>query len=683
MADALTILAIDDNPDNLITLQAVLADALPDCRLSIATGGKEGLELAAALDPHVILLDIIMPVMDGYEVCRLLKRDPRTLHIPVIFLTALKAERENRMTALEAGAEGFLTKPLEETELIAQIRTMAKIKAMNLLQRRENERLELLVTERTRALKQELTARLQAERNFESLFREMFDGFALHEIICNQQGRPVDFRFIDVNPAYTRLTGLSADKLIGNPASQVFPAITREWVERVGRVALTGAPDFFEGLFQPLEKYLEIKIFCPGPRQFACVLADITEKKRAEAEREKLQAQLNQAQKLESIGLLAGGVAHDFNNNLSVILGYTEVLLMQTDPAHPLFPKIQEIEKATHRSAALTRQLLAFARKQAAVPQVLDLNSTIEGMLKMLQRLIGEEMSLVWQPAPAIWPIRIDPGQVDQILANLAVNARDAIPDRGKITIATENCWLDQSFCRRHPGTAEGEYVLLAVADTGSGMAPEILAHIFEPFFTTKALGRGTGLGLATVFGIVKQNNGAIDVESRPGEGTFFRIYLPRYAGVLSNIPSEGAKPQGIRGSGETILLVEDDPDLLGITRDLLDDLGYTVLTAATPNDALRRAEAFPGLIYLLITDVVMPEMNGQELVNQFLQLRPNTPYLYISGYTFDAITQKGLLCDGLNFLQKPFSLKALAAKVRKILGAHSSSQNCSEAKAP
>ncbi len=403
------------------------------------------------------------------------------------------------------------------------------------------------------------------------------------------------------------------------------------------------------------------------PARTIGAVRDITENKRAEEDREKLQTQLTQAQKMESVGRLAGGVAHDFNNMLSAILGHAELALRRLDQTSPLHADLQKIQRAAQRSAELTRQLLAFARKQTIAPKVLDLNETVEGMLKMLRRLIGEDIDVAWMPGRGLWAVKIDPAQVDQILANLLVNARDAIADKGKVTIETENVVLDEAYCAGHRGFVPGRFIMLAVSDDGCGMDRDILAHLFEPFFTTKGVGQGTGLGLATVYGIVKQNNGFINVYSETGKGTTFKIYLPCYATETVPVPVEGPA-QTAKGGTETILLVEDEPWILDLSKALLEDLGYTVLTASTPGEAIHLAEEHAGRIHLLITDVVMPEMNGWDLAKRLLSLYPELRSLFMSGYTANVIAQRGVLEEGIHFMQKPFSMSDLAAKVRDAL---------------
>jgi len=379
-----------------------------------------------------------------------------------------------------------------------------------------------------------------------------------------------------------------------------------------------------------------------------------------------LESQLHHSQKMESIGRLAGGVAHDFNNMLSVIIGYAYLGMMESHPTHPLYAYLTEIHKAAERSAGLTQQLLTFARKQTITPVVMDLNDTVSGMFKMLRRLIGENIILEWLPAANLSLVKVDPTQVDQILANLCINASDAINGPGKITIKTENCTIEEDFSSYHAGIVPGEYVLLEVSDDGCGMDHEILAHIFEPFFTTKGVAEGTGLGLATVYGAVKMNKGFIYVDSKPGLGATFSIYLPRHANDAEQA-KESAAETTICGQ-ETIMLVDDEPAILDMTAMFLSRQGYTVLQANSPAEALRLAREYGGGISLLITDVIMPEMNGRELANNLQLLYPQLKCLFMSGYMADIIVHQGVLDEGLHFISKPIMLPDLTAKVREAL---------------
>jgi signal transduction histidine kinase/CheY-like chemotaxis protein len=400
---------------------------------------------------------------------------------------------------------------------------------------------------------------------------------------------------------------------------------------------------------------------------------DIHERLQTETEKNNLRAQLAQAQKMESVGRLAGGVAHDFNNMLQAILGNVTMALENKSASAALSEHLVEIQKAAQRSADLTRQLLAFARKQTVNPKILDLNDTLSGMLKMLRRLIGEDIQLAWQPGPNLWPVKLDPSQLDQVLANLAVNARDAIRGVGKITIETSNAKLAESHAPEFLDMTPGEYVMLSVTDTGCGMDDGTRSHLFEPYFTTKEAGKGTGLGLATVYGIIKQNDGLISVASLPNQGTTFRIYLPRVHIQIRTETHPIEAPS--RGGTETVMLVEDEPAILKLGQRMLISLGYHVLAAATPSSAIHQAKNHAGEIHLLMTDVIMPEMNGRTLANQLTTLYPKLKCLFVSGYTADIIAHHGVLDQGVHFIEKPFTKSALAAKIREVLETDSSAE--------
>ncbi|MDB5311612.1 MAG: Histidine kinase [Gemmataceae bacterium] len=380
----------------------------------------------------------------------------------------------------------------------------------------------------------------------------------------------------------------------------------------------------------------------------------------------RLENQFHQAQKMEAVGHLAGGVAHDFNNLLTIINGYSEILLPGLPPADPKREMISEIRQAGERAAGLTRQLLAFSRQTVLEPRVLNLNDVVRENEKMLRRLIGEDVRLTAVLDPALDPVKVDPGQIGQVIMNLAVNARDAMPTGGTLAIETGNVKLDETTAM-DPEAKPGRYVRLAVTDTGAGMTPEIQAHIFEPFFTTKGPGKGTGLGLATVYGIVKQSGGFISVSSEPGRGTAFKIYFPLAQGRVPTGKSfPGLKPVA-RGT-ETVLLVEDEDALRSMVRVVLQQVGYTVLEASRGTIAIRLAGEHPGPVHLLITDVVMPEMGGRQLVERLARLRPDIKVLYLSGYTDDAVVRHGVLQADVAFLQKPFTMAALTNRVREVL---------------
>jgi len=392
------------------------------------------------------------------------------------------------------------------------------------------------------------------------------------------------------------------------------------------------------------------------------------ERKQAERALRESEAQLRQSQKMEGIGQLAGGIAHDFNNLLTVINSYSDMLLGEIGFDNPFVRNgLDQIKEAGHRAASLTRQLLAFTRQQVLEPKILDLNESVSTMAKLLRRLIGEDIALVLCPHPALGRVKVDPGQVEQIIMNLAVNARDAMPGGGQLTIETMNVELDNVDARQQISVAPGSYVMLGVSDTGCGMDADTKTRMFEPFFTTKGSGKGTGLGLATVHGIVKQSGGSIGVSSDLGKGTTFNIYLPRIEGAAERLDPISVPNATFRGS-ETILLVEDEEMVRALAQAILERNGYTVLAAKNVHEALWVAQEGSTAIHLLLTDTIMPGMNGPELAQQVLAIRPATKVLYMSGYTDKAFTSTAALEPGFTFLQKPFTPQTLGQKVREIL---------------
>ncbi|MBA4423491.1 MAG: hypothetical protein C0390_10425, partial [Syntrophus sp. (in: bacteria)] len=520
---------------------------------------------------------------------------------------------------------------------------------------------------------EDITAQKRAEaelRHSEERYHELYDEAPVgyHEI--DSEGR-----IVQINKRELAMLGYSsAGELLGRA---VWDLAVEPESEAPVRAILAGevSPDTSsehtyrrrDGTTVPVQVYSR-PIQDQGGRITGArsTVQDISERKRSEAEKEKLQAQLLQAQKMEAVGRLAGGVAHDFNNMLGVIIGHTELASLRVDSNGPVHKSLQEILKATLRSADLVRQLLAFARKQTISPKVVDFNDNVQDMIGMLRRLLGEEIALIWIPGKGLWPVLMDPTQIHQILTNLLVNSRDAIAGTGTITLETDKMVFDEAYCRQHEGAVPGSYVRLTLTDTGCGIGPEVIEQIFDPFFTTKEPGKGTGLGLATVYGIVKQNGGFINVYSEPGLGSTFKIYIPRHAtGEVEPAPAVAEKPAT---GTETILVVEDEESLLAVARINLEEMGYRVLAAQSPRQALAIAEEFAGEIHLLLTDVVMPGMNGRELLERLRPLRPVMRCLFMSGYTADVIAHRGVLDEEFSFLPKPFSSLELARKVREVL---------------
>lgn len=471
------------------------------------------------------------------------------------------------------------------------------------------------------------------------------------------------------NQAFTAGTGYSLDEALGKRPGELIGSGRQDprfygemWTTILGGEVWRGelVNRRKDGSLYTEEMTITpLKDAAGGITHFVAVKQDVTQHKL-------LEAKLRQAERIEAVGRLAGGVAHDFNNMLGVILGFVELALGEVDPAAGLFGDLVEIQKAARRSAELTRQLLSFARQETIAPRPLDLNDAVPGMLGMLRRLIGESIAVTWEPGAELWRVKVDPSQIDQIVANLCVNARDAIAGVGSIAIATANSHIDEAYCALNIDAVPGDYVRLTVSDTGSGMDEKTVARIFEPFFTTKAVGEGTGLGLATVYGAVKQNMGFIVVSSEIRRGTTFEVYLPRHAGE-----SEAGRPvpeRSVRRGHETILLVEDEAAILRLTQRALEAQGYSVLGASGPREAARLASEYDGEIDLLLTDVVMPEMNGRDLAHALAKGRPRIRRLYMSGYAAEAITEGGVLEEGVAFIQKPFSLAEIAIKVRQVL---------------
>ncbi|MGA9769106.1 MAG: CHASE3 domain-containing protein [Blastocatellia bacterium] len=504
-----------------------------------------------------------------------------------------------------------------------------------------------------------------ALRSSEARFSKAFSATPLAKSIS----RFSDRRFIDVNDSFLRVTGYSRDEVLGRTGLELGIWPTMDERERVPRI------DDEHASIREVECRLRLKsgelhtfllwaelIEIGGEKCVLTVMNDVSERKL-------LEEQLLQAQKMEAVGRLAGGVAHDFNNLLTAIIGYSDLLLQDIKGNEKLRANVQEIRKAGKRAATLTSQLLSFSRKQVMQPKLIDLNEIVTDLNRMLKRLIGEDIELVSLTRSKLGQVKADPGRIEQVLVNLAVNSRDAMPRGGQLTIETSNVWLDEEYARHHAEVSPGKYVMMAVSDTGCGMDSETMSHIFEPFFTTKEDGKGTGLGLATVYGIVKQSGGHIWIYSEPGQGTTFKIYFPRVIEEIDSFESSAHSMQSQSGT-ETLLLVEDDEQVRNLARMALETSGYIVLEAADGAEALEKSMEYNAMIELMVTDVIMPRMSGRELAEKMSQQRPGMKVLYMSGYTDNAIVHHGVLDSGVVFLQKPFSPGEICRKVREVLNA-------------
>lgn len=627
-----TILIIDDNIDGRIALQALLSGQ--GYALAFATNGIEGLDQAAVLIPDLIMLDVMMPGIDGLEVCRRLRDNPLLAEVPIIMVTAHN-ERDLRIQAIEAGADDFVSKQFDTTELRARVRTITRLN-------------------RYRRLIQE---RAKFERVVE---------LAPHGLLIVDGDGIITM----TNPALLRLFGAECpDEIVGqNLLAFVEPT---QHDQCVGFLSQTIAePNYvaqFESTFvrlngEPFPAEVDIGHFIwEGVTLAQVIIRDITR-------RRQLEARLLQAQKIESIGRLASGVAHDFNNLLTAIIGYTELSLDMLPPEADERDELTAIHKAAQSAAILTQRLLTFAREQKIEPRVFYLNDLLIDLNKLIRRLVGEAIEIVMHLAPDLGQIKADPGQIEQVLINLIINARDAMPDGGRITIETCNIVLDPDRAHAHAGLLPGTYVALMVSDTGLGMEAIVKDHIFEPFFTTKEAGHGTGLGLAMCYGTIKQHGGMIDVVSELNQGTLFTIYLPRVDELGDVLPQSTSTGNLLPQGNETVLIVEDEMDVRTLVARILTDLGYRVREASNGDDALAiLSEHAKPTVDIVLTDVVMPRMGGKVLAEQVIRRYPEVKILFMSGYSEHSQPSHGAE-HTIPFLQKPFSAAILAHKVRDVL---------------
>ncbi len=637
----LRILHLEDSAADATLVQALLEQEGLASEILRVDSREAFVQALQAWEFDLILSDNTLPAFDGLAALALAQA--RRPDVPFIFVSGTLGE-EVAVESLKRGAADYILKERPARLVAAITRAVEESKA-----RAERRRIEEALRE--------------AQERLRGIYESSKDAIGYTTL---------DGRLLDVNHAFVRLTGWPREELLGIPSLQLAaPDHRGVMAETWARVLRTGNPAEYDmdllrrdGSRVPVSLTVFAVMDQGGrPVGVAMIIKDMTERKQ-------LEAQLRHAQKMEAIGQLAGGIAHDFNNLLTVINGYSELLLALLPAEEAWRNPVEEIKKAGTRAAALTRQLLAFSRKQVLEPRVLDLNALIAQMGQMLRRLVREDITIVTQLDPALGRVKADPGQIEQVLMNLVVNARDAMPQGGQLTITTGNADPDSLPAGSRATAPPGPSVTLAVRDTGCGMDEATLARIFEPFFTTKGPGLGTGLGLSTVHGIVKQHGGAIAVESRPGQGTTFTLYLPRVAEEPAQGPEPPAPSPDVPRGSETILVVEDEAMVRDLVTTILRHGGYTVLAARDSAEALRLCHEHRGSLHLLLSDVVLPGMRAQDLSRQAAALRPGLKVLYLSGYQEDAAVHPEVADAGLACLRKPFTQEELARKVRAVLDA-------------
>ncbi|WP_246037985.1 response regulator [Geomonas terrae] len=652
------LLAIDDNHDNLLTLGALLKIFLPEASLITSQSAQDGIRRARMEGPDAILLDIQMPGMDGFEATRRLKSIPSTQHIPVILVTAHRSDSACRVKGLECGADAFLSKPIDEAELVAQIKAMVRIKRSEDALRRERDSLEALVARRTgelllanRELKENLERLAQSEARYSRAVRGTSDG------LWDWDLKSGDFYY---SPRWKELLGFADDELF-NEADTFFSRLHPDEVARVQDALdahFSGRSSFDLELRLRTREEVYLKVRCRGQAEWntegeavrlSGAITDITE-------RQQMEEQLRQSQKMEAVGQLAGGVAHDFNNVLTVIAGYANILKMDLPDDSQHLELVEQIAVASERAAQLTRGLLAFSRKQAMAPQQTDVGEIVRRVEQFLVRVIGEDIQLKTELLPERLPVFVDLGQIEQVLINLAANARDAMPRGGTFTIATG---LQEAG-------AGGAQAVIIVSDTGKGMDEETRNRIFEPFFTTKEVGKGTGLGMAIVYGIIQQHKGSIRVSSTPGYGTTFTIELPLLT-VETSLGQDQVAPFEPPSGTETILVAEDDPSVRNLVEMVLTKHGYQVILADDGQEVVERFALHQNGIGLVLMDIIMPRKNGIDAFDEIRKVRPDAKVLFTSGYTADFIQSRGMQ-EGVELIMKPVQPSELLRRVREVL---------------
>jgi signal transduction histidine kinase len=629
MHENIKILLVEDNPGDADLIRIIL-EGIEEPRYAIDNVQRlaEAVQAVERDSYDLVVLDLGLPDSSGIETLRVLINAAPFL--PIVVLTG-NLDEQIGLLAVKTGAQDFLNKGQISSQLLQRVLRYA-------FERKQGE-IKL--------------------RNAEQQVRTILDALDIQVLLMG-----TDHRIRWPNRKVCEAFALRRDEIIGKFCFELWPEQENLCQGCPVEKAIATGKYQVEYRRQKIGKTWDIKA-CPVFDSQG-EITSVVELRTDISEKVQLEEQFFQAQKMEAIGRLAGGVAHDFNNMLSVILGFTEMAKTKAPEDGEFAGYLEEILQAGVKSADLVRQLLAFSRKQAVVPQIVDCNVLLENSRKMINRLVGEDIELRFKPARGLWKVKLDPTQLDQVIVNLTVNARDAILGIGAISIETANVILDEEYCKTHVYVNPGQYVLLVVSDSGCGMSKEVLAQIFEPFFTTKKQGQGTGLGMSTIFGIVKQNDGIINVYSEVDHGTTVKIYFPRFIGDESEYTKK-AQLSAMSGH-ETILVVEDDEAILRICRTILAGLGYTVLTETDPLRALKLAAQLSPAIDLLLTDTIMPHMNGKELQQAIIKLHPDVKTLFMSGYTSDIIAHQGVLAEGVNFLQKPFAKEQLAHKVREVL---------------
>jgi PAS domain S-box-containing protein len=625
-----------------------------------ALSGNEALRLALRQDFALVLMDVQMPDMDGFETAELMRANPKTRHLPIIFVTAGMKEMSYQFKGYDAGAVDYLLKPLEPAILRSKVRVFRELYAQRCALEQREASLEALVGERTAELVRTAENLRESEERYRNAFELAAVGIA-HVAL--------DGKLVRVNASMCHALGYTPGDLQKLTLTEITHGDDLNLDRSDVQLLLSGETSSYEKEKRFIRKdgsvvwgHMAVALArgdSGEPFHYITVIEDITARKN-------LEQQLRQSQKMEAIGQLAGGIAHDFNNLLSVIIGYGNMAQMKMDAENPMKGNLDQIIAAAEKAAQLTKGLLAFSRKQEMKQQTVELNGLIEGVTKILKRVIGEDVQLETSFHGGKLFIHADSGQIDQVLMNLATNARDAMTGGGRLVISTELQEIEDSFIALYGFGRPGHYAVINVSDTGSGMDPQTLQNIFDPFFTTKEVGKGTGLGMSIVYGIITQHNGYIKVYSEPGIGTTFRLYLP----LIEAHEEEVAKllPALPKGGNETILLAEDDQSIRDMEVSILQDFGYRVMVAQDGEEAVEIFRESGGTIDLVLLDMIMPRKNGSEACREIRTLASQVKVLFISGYTADLIKEKGLLEKEIELIMKPISPPDLARKVRELL---------------